>query len=101
MSKKKAGVKKGSEQAQTYADRVNAAKHATNLTIFYDGMQQTLDVTMLVLNQGFGFGCERLKKFNDAFSEMFAEAMKMSREDKDDKDQWYSIQKFEEALKQA
>ena len=102
MGNKKKGVKKGSYQAQTYANRVNAARAATNLTIFQDGMQQSLDIASIVLHNVFGFGPERLKKFGAGFQEKFAEVQKKSREDKaDDKDQWYFEEQFENELRAA
>lgn len=60
-----------------------------------------LDISSLVLNQDFGLGPERLKRFAEKFQGMFSEAMQRNREDKDDKDRWYSEQKFEEAMKRA
>ena len=102
MSKKKNGVKKGSYQAQTYSNRVNAARAATNLTIFQDGMQHALDVASLILHDSFGFGPERLKKFAIGVQDRFSEIQKDSREDKaDDKERWYSEEKFEAELKAA
>lgn len=102
MSKKKNGVKKGSYQAQTYTNRVNAAREATNLTIFQDGMQHALDIASIVLNETFGFGPERLKKFGIGFQDKFAEIQEESREDKEnDKERWYSEEQFENALKKA
>lgn len=102
MSKKKNGVKKGSYQAQTYADRVNAARAATNLTIFQDGMQHALDIASIVLHETFGFGPERLKKFGIGFQDKFEKVQKESRADKaDDEERWYSEERFENELKEA
>ena len=102
MGNKKKGVKKGSYQAQTYSRRVNAAREATNLTIFQDGMQHAIDITSMVLHKTFGFGPERLKKFGDGFQDKFSEIQQYSREDRaDDKDQWYSEERFENELKEA
>jgi hypothetical protein len=97
----KKGVKKGSQQALSYTAKQQSLRQAQDITLFQDGIQTAIDITMIVLNQEFGLGCERLKRFNEEFSLMFSDVMQKRREDKDDSDRWYSEQKFEEALKRA
>jgi len=100
MGGKKNGVKKGSTQAKNFAARNKAITEATRMTLFYDGMQHALDITSIVLNEEFGLGQERLKKFGLAFEKKFAEIQERSRAD-DDKDRWYSEEQFENELRRA
>lgn len=100
MGKKNNGVKKGSAQAKSYAAKAKAMTKATQETIFYDGMQYALDIASIVLNEEYGFGPERLKKFGTGFSAKFAEVQERSRAD-DDKDRWYSEEQFENELRKA
>lgn len=97
---KKIGVKKGSVQANNYAARTKAITQATRETIFYDGMQYALDIASVVLNEEYGFGPDRLKRFGIGFSNKFAEVQERSRAD-DDKDRWYSEEQFENELRKA
>ena len=100
MGSKKIGVKKGSAQARSYAARNKAITEATRQTLFYDGMQYALDIASVVLNEEYGFGPDRLKRFGSGFSKKFAEVQDRSRAD-DDKDRWYSEEQFEAELRNA
>lgn len=101
MGKKKNAVKKGSSQAQNYANRVAAATEATNMVIFQDGMQTALDIASLVLHDVYGFGPDRLKRFSEGFTEKFGDVQKRNREDKEDKARWYSEEQFEREMRDA
>lgn len=101
MSKKKFGVKKGSDQANSYLDKSRRIVEAKRLVIFEDGMQYALDIASVVMNQEFGFGQDRLRRFSEAFDKLFQEIQAESRSDRDDKDRWYSEQKFEDAMMKA
>lgn len=98
---KKQGVKKGSHQAQAYAKRVAATTEATRMVVFQDGMQTALDIASLVLHDVYGFGPDRLKRFSEGFTEKFSHVQKNNREDKEDKDRWYSEEQFEREMREA
>lgn len=98
---KKQGVKKGSVQAKTYANRVSAAREATNMVIFQDGMQTALDITSLVLHDIYGFGPDRLKRFAEGFEKKFSLVQRNNREDNEDRDRWYSEEQFEREMREA
>ena len=100
MGNKKLGVKKGSAQAKAFAARSRAITQATRETLFYDGMQHALDIASIVLNEEYGFGPERLKKFGIGFGNKFSEVQARARAD-DDKDRWYSEEQFENELRKA
>lgn len=101
-SKKKMGVKKGSPQAQNFLNRTQRKIDAKNLVIFQDGMQNALDIASLALRAEFGFGPERLHRFGLRFERMFSEVQQANIEDgRDDKDAWYSDEKFEASMKEA
>ena len=101
MSKKKNCVKKGSEQAKTYLRQAAERVEDKKMTLYREAMQASADIASLVLNQEFGFGPERLKRFADGFIRMHHEVRVLDREDQDDKDAWYSVQMFEDAMKRA
>lgn len=93
-------VKRGSYQSELYAARVQRKKADQKTEDFYHGVQYGLDILSLSLKKEFGFGPVRLLRLFNAFYDMFHEAQKNSRADKD-KEAWYSDEKFEEAMKQA
>ena len=99
--KRRNGVKKGSEQACSYLDRVQHTADERNTVIFRDGIQNALDIASLALREEFGFGPERLKRFALRFQTVFTEVQKDSLKDKEDKDRWYSEHKFEAQMREA
>lgn len=95
MSKK--GVKKGSAQANQFAARKSLERELWTMKVLAYTQQETLDAAALALNEGFGFGPERLKRFHDAFSAKYAEIRELDKSADND----YCIAKMEQALKQA
>ena len=61
--------------------------------------QEMVDCAAIALNDAFGFGPERCKKFVDALNAAVNETADMM--DADTKDMEYTIAKFEERLKQV
>lgn len=97
MAKK--GVKKGSAQAKSYAKQKETEKTVWTMKVLAYTQQEMLDAVALTLNEFYGFGAERLKKFHDNFEEKYAEIRKLEREDAEDNE--YFIEKMEQALQQA
>ena len=65
-------------------------------------LQQAQDMAVIALNQAFGFGPERVKKFVEAFNGIFEMYADMAIEDaKDDADIEYTRVKLDEVLKEA
>ena len=65
-------------------------------------IQECQDMACIALNEAFGFGPDRLKKFSEAFMRVWAEYATLTVEDAEtDKDVTYSVAKFEERLKQV
>lgn len=99
MAKSKKGVKKGSAQATAYHERKDLQKQEWTHDVYMYAQQETFDTVCIVLNEEFGFGPERLKRFGERVFEAFHELQELSRNDRDDKEAWYSLQKTEDALK--
>lgn len=93
------GVKKGSAQARSYVNRKEEERILWTVNVLAYAQQETLDAVSLALNESFGFGEERLKRFHDAFSEKYAEIRKL--ENSDVKDREYFTAKMENALQAA
>lgn len=98
MSNKK-GVKKGSAQANLYVKRQNLERELWTMKVLAYTQQETLDAAALALNEFFGFGPERLRRFHDAFSAKYDEIHKLQKGDLVDGE--YYKAKIEQALKQA
>lgn len=96
---RKNGVKKGSAQAKSYAKQKADEKTVWTMKVLAYTQQEMLDAVALTLNEFYGFGPERLKKFHDNFEEKYAEIRKIEREDSEDNE--YYIAKMEQALQQA
>ena len=65
-------------------------------------LQQAQDMAVIALNQAFGFGPERTKKFVEAFNGIFEMYADMALEDaKGDADIEYTRVKLDEVLKEA
>jgi len=95
----KKAVKKGSAQAKSFAERQLQEKQLSTMkTIAYE-QQYMIDAVSLALNECFGFGEERLKRFHDAFDKKYAEIRELERSDTIDNE--YAKAKIEEALKAA
>jgi len=93
------GVKKGSAQARSFAERQNQEKMLWTIkTIAYE-QQYMIDAVSLTLNECFGFGEERLKRFHDAFDKKYAEIRELEQNDTQDNE--YAKAKVEDALKAA
>lgn len=98
MSNKK-GIKKGSAQANQFAARKSLERELWTMKVLAYTQQETLDAAALALNEGFGFGPERLKRFHDSFMSKYKEIRKLEKDDLEDHD--YYIAKIEHALQQA
>ena len=76
------------------------ARHELELKITRDVTRQDMtDCAMIALNKAYGFGPERNKKFLDALNETINEVADLVQSDTPDKE--YSIEKFEELVKQV
>jgi hypothetical protein len=85
---------------QQAAAEVRAAARAEIQRRF--ALQQAQDMAVIALNQAFGFGPERTKKFVEAFNGVFEMYADMAIEDaKDDADIEYTRVKLDEVLKEA
>lgn len=96
---KKKGVKKGSAQTKEYAKRKEDEKMLWTMKAIAYTQQEILDAVSLALNEGFGFGEERLKRFKESFESKYGEIRKLENEDTPDNE--YYKAKVEEALKAA
>lgn len=96
---KKQGVKKGSAQAQSYAKQKENEKTVWTMKVLAYTQQEMLDAVALTLNEFYGFGPERLKKFHDQFEQKYDELRKLEREDSEDNE--YYIAAVERALEAA
>lgn len=93
------GVKKGSAQAASYAEREQRRKELQTVKVIAITQQQILDAVALTLNEEFGLGEERLKRFQVAFDKKYAEIRSLEKDDTQDGE--YSRHKIEQALQQA
>lgn len=98
MSKKQ-GVKKGSTQAATFAQRKQDEKTMWTVKVIAYMQQEVLDTVALVLADGFGFGEDRQARFRYLFDAKYAEIKELEKADTADNE--YTIAKTEEALKRA
>jgi len=96
---KKNGVKKGSAQAKSFAQRQQDDKMIWTMKVLAWTQQEMLDAVALSLAEGFGFGESRLMRFHDAFEKKYDEIRALERSDTPDNE--YYISKVEEALKKA
>lgn len=63
-------------------------------------MQQSLDMAMIALNEGFGFGEERLARFVEVYRRVWTEYAEATLKDaQDDSDIEYTRAKIDEKLK--
>lgn len=93
------GVKKGSAQAASYAEREQRRKELQMVKVIAITQQQILDAVALTLNEEFGLGEERLKRFQVAFDRKYAEIRELEKDDTQDGE--YSRYKTEKALQAA
>lgn len=93
------GVKKGSAQANSFAEREKRKKELQAVKIIAITQQQILDAVALTLNEEFGLGEERLKRFQVAFDKKYAEIRQLEKDDSADGE--YSRHKIEQALQNA
>ena len=93
------GIKKGSAQAASYAEREQRRKELQTVKVIAITQQQILDAVALTLNEEFGLGEERLKRFQVAFDKKYAEIREIEKDDTEDGE--YSRYKMEKALQQA
>lgn len=93
----KRAVKKGSAQAQSYAKRQQEEKQRWTMRVIAYEEQYMLDAVALCLNECFGMGEERLKRFHDAFEKKYQEIRELEQTEDND----YAKAKVEEALKRV
>lgn len=93
------GVKKGSAQALSYAEREKRRKELQTVKVIAITQQQIIDAVALTLNEEFGLGEERLKRFQVAFDKKYAEIRQLEKDDSADGE--YSRHLMETALKNA
>ena len=92
-------VKKGSAQAKSFAQRKEDDHMIWTIKVIVITQQQILDAVALTLNEEFGFGEERLKRFQIAFDKKYAEIRAIENDDTEDGE--YSRYKMEKALQAA
>ena len=92
-------VKKGSAQANSFAEREKRRKELQMVKVIVITQQQILDAVALTLNEEFGFAEERLKRFQVAFDKKYAEIREIENDDTEDGE--YSRYKLEKALQAA
>lgn len=93
------GIKKGSAQAASYAEREKRRKELQTVKVIAITQQMILDAVALTLNEEFGLGEERLKRFQVAFDKKYAEIRALEKDDTEDGE--YSRFKMEKALQAA
>ncbi len=93
------GVKKGSAQAASYAEREKRRKELQTVKVIAITQQMILDAVALTLNEEFGLGEERLKRFQVAFDKKYAEIRSLEQDDTQDGE--YSRHMIEKALQAA
>ena len=87
-------VKKGSAQAKSYAQRKEDDRTFWMLKVIAYTQQEIMDAVSLTLNDEFGFGEDRLKRFRDAFDAKYSEIHELG-------DDEYTIAVIEKALQAA
>lgn len=93
----KKAVKKGSPQARSFAQKKEDERMLWTVKAVAWTQQEMLDAVSLVLNEAFGFGEERLKRFHDAFDVKYAEIRELDNKNDDD----YFVAVIEKALAKA
>lgn len=93
------GIKKGSAQAASYAEQMQRKKEMQTVKIIAITEQMILDAVALTLNEEFGLGEERLKRFQVAFDRKYGEIRKLEKDDTEDGE--YSRDQMEKALRNA
>lgn len=80
--------------------RLQAASEQERKRRDYMIIRQSLDMACIALNDAFGFGADRLRRFADAYQRTWMDYAHMTVDDaSDDKNIVYSVAKFEEKLK--
>lgn len=81
--------------------RVQATIKAEKRKAEWIAVRQSMDMACIALNEAFGFGEDRLRKFADAYSVTWRDYAHLVVDDaQDDKDAEYSIEKIEQKLKE-
>lgn len=93
----KQGMKKG--QGESYAQRLQREKELWTMKVIAITQQQILDAVCLALNEEFGLGEERLKRFQVAFDRKYSEIREIEKDDTEDGE--YSRYQMEKALQNA
>lgn len=83
----------------SYAEREQRRKELQTLKTILITQQQILDAVCLTLNEEFGMGEERQRRFQVAFDRKYDEIRKIERDDTEDGE--YSRYKMEKALQAA
>lgn len=98
MSGKKP-VKKNRKSAASYAQELERRKELWTIKVLAYTQQEMLDAAALTLNEEFGFGEDRLKRFHEAFERKYAELRDLEHDDLTDYEYATAVQ--EEALRRA
>ena len=98
MSGKKP-VKKNRKSAASYAQELERRKELWTIKVLAYTQQEMLDAAALTLNEEFGFGEDRLKRFHEAFERKYAELRDLEHDDLPDYEYATAVQ--EEALRRA
>lgn len=84
-----------------FLSRIQAEQKESRRRLIWFTVRQCLDMACIAMNEEFGFGEDRLKRFADAYSRVWSEYAGLTVEDaRDDKTIEYSAAKFEERLKE-
>lgn len=81
-----------------YLERIELAREAGFMVGQKFVRQLCMDLSAIVLNREFGFGAERIKRYNDAMSAMYGEYA--DTWNKDSKDVMYAKSTMDRALRQ-
>ena len=83
-----------------FLKRISAAAKRDREDRTWYTMMQSQDIAMIALNDAFGFGEDRLKRFSDAYIKAWQDwAAAINADSKDDKTAEYSLTRFEDRLK--
>lgn len=84
-----------------FLKRLAAQRHEDNKERDHFVRVMCQDMALLALADTFGFGEDRLRRFADAYAEMWSKWARATLNDaKDDKDAEYSREKYEEKMRQ-
>lgn len=97
--KQKKAVKKSRSSGAAYAQELERRKEIWTLKVLAYTQQEMIDAAALTLNEEFGFGEDRLKRFHDAFERKYAELRDLEHDDLPDYEYATAVQ--EEALRRA